>query len=111
MLFRSQRSMAVLQDFGLPIVEWPSTSARRMIPACQKVFDSVTEGTLTHDNDPLLARHLDNCVLKIDNLGARIVKESRNSNRRIDAAVAFVIAYDRATSKLDTDIVPEFYMF
>ena len=109
--FRWQRSMAVLQDFGLPIVEWPSTSARRMIPACQKVFDSVTEGTLTHDNDPLLARHLDNCVLKIDNLGARIVKESRNSNRRIDAAVAFVIAYDRATSKLDTDIVPEFYMF
>lgn len=109
--FRWQRSMAVLQDLGLPVVEWPSTSARRMIPACQKVFDSVTEGTLTHDGSPLLARHLDNCVLKIDNLGARIVKESRNSNRRIDAAVAFVIAYDRATSKLNTDIVPEFYVF
>ena len=109
--FRWQRSMAVLQDLGLPIVEWPSTSARRMIPACQKVFDSVTEATLTHDGDPLLARHLDNCVLKVDNLGARIVKESRNSNRRIDAAVAFVIAYDRATSKLDTDVVPEFFSF
>jgi len=109
--FRWQRSMAVLQDLGLPIVEWPSTSPRRMIPACQKVFDSVTEATLTHDGDPLLARHLDNCMLKIDSMGARIVKESRNSSRKIDAAVAFVIAYDRATTKLEMDIIPEFYIF
>jgi phage terminase large subunit-like protein len=109
--FRWQRTMAVLQDLGLPVVEYNSTSARRMIPACQKVFDSVTEATLTHSGDPLLARHLDNCVLKIDNMGARIVKESRNSPRKIDAAVAFVIAYDRATSKLESDIVPEFYVF
>jgi phage terminase large subunit-like protein len=109
--FRWQRSMAVLQDLGLPVVEWPSTSPRRMIPATQKVFDSVTEAKLTHNGDPLLARHIDNCVLKIDNMGARIVKESRASNRRIDAAVAFVIAYDRATSKLETDIVPEFFVF
>jgi phage terminase large subunit-like protein len=109
--FRWQRTMAVLMESGLPVVEWPSTSVRRMIPATQKVFDAVTEGTLTHDGNPVLARHLDNCMLKIDNLGARIVKESRASSRRIDAAVAFVIAYDRATSKLDTDIVPEFFMF
>jgi len=109
--FRWQRTMAVLMESGLPVVEWPSTSVRRMIPATQKVFDAVTEGTLTHDGNPVLSRHLDNCMLKIDNLGARIVKESRASSRRIDAAVAFVIAYDRATSKLDTDIVPEFFMF
>jgi phage terminase large subunit-like protein len=110
--FRWQRTMAVLQDLGLPVVEYNSTSARRMIPACQKVFDSVTEATLTHSGDPLLARHLDNCVLKIDNMGARIVKESRNSPRKIDAAVAFVIAYDRATSKLESDFsVPEFFVF
>jgi phage terminase large subunit-like protein len=80
-----------------------------MVPATQKVFDAVTEATLTHDGNPLLARHIDNCVLKIDNLGARIVKESRNSNRRIDAAVSFVIAFDRATSKLNLDIIPEFF--
>ena len=107
--FRWQRSMQVLMDEGLPVVEYPSTSARRMVPATQKVFDAVTEATLTHDGSPLLARHIDNCVLKIDNLGARIVKESRASNRRIDAAVSFVIAFDRATSKLNTDIIPEFF--
>ena len=108
--FRWQRSMQILMDEGLPVVEYPSTSARRMVPATQKVFDAVTEATLTHDGSPLLARHIDNCVLKIDNLGARIVKESRNSNRRIDAAVSFVIAFDRATSKLNLDIIPEFFI-
>lgn len=109
--FRWQRTMQALMDLGLPIVEYPSTSARRMVGACAKVYDSVTEATLTHDGDPLLARHIDNCKLKIDNLGPRIVKESRASSRRIDAAVAFVIAYDRATSKIDSDIVPEFFSF
>jgi phage terminase large subunit-like protein len=110
--FRWQRSMAVLQDLGLPVVEYNSTSARRMIPSTQKVFDAVTEATLTHSGDPLLARHIDNCVLKIDNMGARIVKESRNSPRKIDAAVAFVIAYDRATSKLESEFsIPEFFVF
>ena len=109
--FRWQRTMQALMDMGLPVVEFPSTSARRMVGACAKVYDSVTEATLTHDGDPLLARHIDNCKLKIDNLGPRIVKESRASSRRIDAAVAFVIAYDRATSKIDSDIVPEFFSF
>ena len=107
--FRWQRTMQALMDLGLPIVEYPSTSARRMVGACAKVYDSVTEATLTHDGDPLLARHIDNCKLKIDNLGPRIVKESRASSRRIDAAVAFVIAYDRATSKLETMALPEFF--
>jgi phage terminase large subunit-like protein len=107
--FRWQRTMQALMDLGLPVVEYPSTSARRMVSGCAKVYDSVTEATLTHDGDPLLARHIDNCKLKIDNLGPRIVKESRASSRRIDAAVAFVIAYDRATSKLETMALPEFF--
>lgn len=108
--FRWQRSMEVLQDQGIPIVEWPSTSARRMVTACARFFDAVTEARLTHDGDPLVARHFTNAVIKVDNLGPRIVKENRNSNRRIDAAVAAVIAYDRASAKMETQVVPEFFM-
>jgi len=107
--FRWQRSMQVLMDFGLPVVEWPSTSARRMIPATQKVFDSVTEASLTHDGNPLLARHLSNAVVKTDSLGVRIVKENRSSLRRIDAAVAAILAYDRAGAKIEKRIVPKFF--
>jgi phage terminase large subunit-like protein len=108
--FRWQRSMEVLQDQGIPIVEYPSTSARRMVASCARFFDAVTEGRLTHDGDPLVARHFTNAVIKIDNLGPRIVKENRNSNRRIDAAVAAVIAYDRASAKIESQVVPEFFM-
>jgi phage terminase large subunit-like protein len=102
--YRWQRSMQVLAEEGYPIVEYPSTNARRMVPACQKFFSAVVENKLKHDGDPLLARHLSNAVVKTDNLGVRIVKENRASSRRIDAAVAAVIAVDRA---LQVRIEPE----
>ncbi len=110
--FRWQRSMEILADEGLPIVEYPSTSARRMVAACAKFYDAVQEKRLIQDGNPLLSRHLDNAVIKIDNLGPRIVKENRNSNRRIDAAVAAVIAFDRAvSSRMEEQIIPEFFSF
>jgi len=109
--FRWQRSMQVLQDAGLPIVEWPSTSAARMIPACAKFYDAVIGEKLTQDGNPLLTRHISNAVVKVDRLGPRIVKEHRGSPRKIDAAVASVFAFDRATvSRNDTEtLVPEFF--
>ena len=109
--FRWQRSMEVLADKGIPIVEYPSTSARRMVTSCAKFYDAVLDKKLVHDGNPLLARHLSNAVVKSDNLGVRIVKENRNSSRRIDAAVAAIIAFDRAVSgKLETQVVPEFFL-
>jgi phage terminase large subunit-like protein len=109
--FRWQRSMQVLQDAGLPVVEWPSTSAARMIPACAKFYDAVVGEKLTQDGSALLTRHISNAVVKIDRLGPRIVKEHRGSPRKIDAAVASIIAFDRATvSRNDTEpLVPEFF--
>lgn len=109
--FRWQRSMQVLQDAGLPVVEWPSTSAARMIPACAKFYDAVTGEKLTQDGNGLLARHISNAVVKTDRLGPRIVKEHRGSPRKIDAAVASIIAFDRATvSRNEPEpLVPEFF--
>lgn len=109
--YRWQRTMAYLQEErGLPIVEFPSTSAARMVKATARFFDGVMESNMTHSGDPLLARHLDNCTLKIDNIGPRIVKENRNSNRRIDAAVAAVIAYERATVGRMEEVVPQVFV-
>jgi phage terminase large subunit-like protein len=107
--FRWQRSMQALEEQGVPIVEWPSTSARRMVPACAKVFDAVTEHRLIHDGNPILARHLGNAVTKIDNLGPRIVKDSRNSPRKIDGAVAMVLCVDRALTGAKLEPVPQFF--
>jgi phage terminase large subunit-like protein len=109
--FRWQRTMQVLEAHGLPIVEWPSTSAARMVPACAKFYDAVTGDKLNHDGNPLLARHIDNAVVKTDRLGPRIVKEHRASPRKIDAAVASVIAFDRATVSREEQAIPQFYSF
>jgi phage terminase large subunit-like protein len=108
--YRWQRSMEALQDRGLPIVEWPSTSARRMIPACAKIYDAVVDGEMFHDGDPTLARHIDNAVVKTDNLGSRIVKDKRSSQRRIDAAVAAVLAFDRATGRIEEEVIPQVFI-
>lgn len=108
--YRWQRSMEVMADKGIPIVEWPSTSARRMVTACAKFYDAVVEKRLQHDNNPILARHLSNAVVKNDNLGIRIVKENRASSRRIDAAVAAVIAFDRAMGRIEKVVIPGFFI-
>ena len=96
--YRWQRSMEALADSGVPISEYASSSPARMVPATAKFYDAVTGSTLSHDGDPTLRRHIGNCAVKTDRLGPRIVKEHRSSSRRIDAAVAAVIAFDRATA-------------
>lgn len=110
--YRWTRTMQVLMDEGYPIVEYPSTNARRMVPACAKFYDAVVDQKMIHDGDPLLARHLRNAVVKTDQLGPRIVKENRASQRRIDAAVAAVLAFDRATASRmeDEPLVPQFFV-
>lgn len=110
--FRWQRSMAVLQDQGLNIVEWNTTSVRRMVPACQQFYTQCTENRLEHDGNPLLTRHLSNAVIKTDAYGPRIVKEHKHSSKRIDAAVAGIIALDRALviREEETPRIPQFYI-
>jgi phage terminase large subunit-like protein len=110
--YRWTRTMQVLQDEGYPVVEYPSTNARRMVPACAKFYDAVVDKKVIHDGNPLLARHISNAVVKVDNLGPRIVKENRASQRRIDAAVAAVLSFDRATVGRieDEPLVPQFFV-
>ena len=95
--YRWQREMQEWAAAGLPVVEYPSSSPARMVPATAKFYDAVQNDGIFHDHDALLARHIDNCAVKIDRLGPRIVKEHKGSPRKIDAAVCAVMAFDRAT--------------
>lgn len=101
--FRWARSMEALAEAGLPVVEFTSSSPARMVPATAKFYDAVTSGGVAHDHHPTLARHLDNCVIKTDQKGPRVVKEHRGSPRKIDAAVAAIIAFDRATHRREAE--------
>jgi len=97
--FRWARSLEALEAEGLPVVHYPQ-SPSRMVGACQAYFEAVTQEQLHYGGDEILtaalARHLENAVVKTDRFGPRIVKEHRGSPRKIDLAVAAVMAYDRA---------------
>ena len=93
-------------DAGLPIVEWPSNSLNRIVPACREFYKAVVEQTLSHDGDARLARHLTNATVKEDQYGTRIVKKAQG--QKIDLAIAAIIAFDRANAWRPSDDVPEF---
>jgi len=69
---------------------------KRMAEACSSFYQAVTVGSISHDGHPGLSRHIDNAVLKETAQGAYITKEDKASPRKIDAAIAAVIAYNRA---------------
>lgn len=109
--YRWAQMMQELDELGLPIVEYQTNVLKLMIPATQKVFEAVTEEKLIHDGNPALSRHIDNCVIKSDHRGQRVTKESSSSKKKIDNAIAFIIAYDRATAtKIEERIVPQFFI-
>jgi phage terminase large subunit-like protein len=98
--FRWARTYQVLEAENLPVIEFPQSPAR-MTPATQRFYEAVVNRTITQSGDPRLARHLANTMLKVDARGSRLAKEHRNSNRKIDLAVAAVMALDRAASAED----------
>lgn len=93
--YRLSRTIEVLMEERLPMVVYPQT-ATRMSPATTRLYEAVSNQMVTQDGDPRLARHIAGAVLKQDNRGARIVKESRGTSKKIDAAVSSIMALDRA---------------
>jgi phage terminase large subunit-like protein len=110
--FRWARTMQVLEGEGLPVVEYPQTPAR-MSPATSRFHQAVMNRALSHSGDPRLARHVGNCVIREDPRGARLTKEHKQSRRRIDAAVAAVMALDAAATSEpaedDYDVLQSIY--
>jgi phage terminase large subunit-like protein len=105
-----QDEMFQWADAGIQVVEYPNTISRT-VPATAKLFEAIMNKKLRHNGDPSLARHLDNCILKIDNSrGARITKDYRNPKLKIDLAIALLMAYDRASGRIEEQIVPQVYV-
>jgi phage terminase large subunit-like protein len=93
--YRWKRTMEVLEQERLPVLEFPQRP-ERMIPATQSLYEAVVNGNISHSGDGDLARHVRNATVKVDSRGSRIVKESKASPRKVDLAVAAVMAFDGA---------------
>ncbi|WP_028476095.1 terminase large subunit domain-containing protein [Nocardia sp. CNY236] len=78
------------------VLEWNTAHAARMAPATDRFYQAVVTRTMTHDGDPRLAAHIAHCVAKPTPMGDLVSKDKRGSPRKIDAAVAAIVAFDRA---------------
>lgn len=104
-----RRTFQILEDEGLPVVDFPQTLAR-MAPATQRFYELVANRALSHSGDRRLARHIGNAVLKVDSKGQRLAKEHKTSTRKVDLAIAAVMAVDRAAAATPTyDILQSFW--
>ena len=105
---RWARTYEVLEDEGLPVVEFPQ-SPTRMVPATQRFYEAVLNRTITQSGDPRLARHLSNAVIKTNNRGSMISKETKGSPRKIDLAVSAIMALERAVQEPEREPIPQFF--
>lgn len=92
--WRFQRSAEHLEAQGFLCIEYPMTNYR-LAPASQRLFDEVVAKNVAHNGDPVLAAHISGSVAKETDRGWRIVKSKETTNPN-DAALAFLIALDRA---------------
>jgi phage terminase large subunit-like protein len=84
------------------VIEWNTAAAQRMAPATDRLYQAVTDQAVTHDGDSRLAAHVAHCTAKSTALGDLVSKDRRGSPRKIDAAVAAIVAFDRAAHHTKT---------
>jgi phage terminase large subunit-like protein len=78
------------------VLEWNTAHAQRMAPATDRLYQAVATKAVTHDGDSRLAAHIAHCIAKRTPMGDLVSKDKRGSPRKIDAAVAAIVAFDRA---------------
>jgi phage terminase large subunit-like protein len=81
---------------------FPTNRRQLMADACARFENAVRTGALTHDGSDVLAEHLANAVVKTfplpgsaSGVGRYITKDHPDSPRKIDLAVAAIVAYAR----------------
>lgn len=87
------------REFGDERVQPYTQSAERMAPACDNFRTAVLSGTVTHDGSPVLERNVLNAVTRETRWGLSISKDAKNSPRKIDAAIAAVLAHRAMTTQ------------
>ena len=97
------RSAEILLDDGLPMVEVPQTG-NRMIPACGNLYELIVGGKIAHDGSPTYTDQILSAAQRMTDNGWRLSKNK--SRRKIDAAIATVMAVDRATVRQRMKAIP-----
>lgn len=94
------------QEFGADVVDPVPQTDQRMAPLCDDLHVAVETGCVTHDGNEILRRHMGNARGKPTRHGVSIQKESKTSLRKIDGAIAAVLAHGAARAG-DPNRVPD----
>lgn len=78
------------------VLDFETKQPKRMAPACERFETAARERTLSHGGDETLSAHIGHCVAKETLWGRVVTKDHPDSPRKIDAAIAGIIAFDRA---------------
>ena len=79
-----------------PVIEVATNNRATMSELCSRLYTAIVNQNVTHDGNPRLAAHMANAMVKETPEGAYITKGDRHSARKIDLAVAAVLAFGRA---------------
>ena len=80
---------------------------KKMAQACSRFYSAVMDQVLSHDGDFNLFQHLINCVPKETPQGTLVTKINKSSARKIDLAIASIMAFDRWSDLIREDQEPE----
>lgn len=82
-------------EFGEKVVfKFPTNRIKAMAEAVERFHTAAVTGQLKHDGDPVLAQHIGNSFVKETPQGTILRKDRPKSRKKIDAAVAAVLAYE-----------------
>lgn len=80
-------------------IEWWMTSGRSVatVRTLELFRSAVIDGGMSHDGSSVLGRHVLNARMRLTTSGVQIAKEFPDSPRKIDAAIASVLAFQART--------------
>ena len=84
--------------YGERVVEFETRMPSKMAPACERAEAGLKDSEFTYGGPlaSVLAGHFGNCVAYQTPYGVAVTKDFKDSPRKIDGAIASIIAFDRA---------------
>jgi hypothetical protein len=87
-------------------IEWWTNRPTAMVAALERFHSAVTGRGLTHDGGSVLTAHVLNARRRVGRAGVVISKDAPKSARKIDAAMAAVLAYEARCDAVAQGVQP-----
>jgi phage terminase large subunit-like protein len=88
-------------------IEWWTNRPSIMVKTLERFREAVAAGRLTHDGSTVLRRHVLNARRRTSRSGVTISKEYPSSSKKIDCAMAAVLAYEARADAVAAGVVAQ----